>query len=1030
MIRWNRMFLVALGVVLVSGLLSAQGSTPTGRIYGTVTDEDGAPLPGVSVEATSPSLIGKATAVTDTNGVYRLFALTPGTYKVTYSLQGFKPYVREGIVINIGLTINLDVKLQLGGLEEEVTVIGQSPLIDVKSTMKGMTLTKDMFQVLPRGRNFDSLVTAVPGVNYEPWAGGLSVDGATSAENVYLVDGSNVMRVDTGQPQQSAAFEFVEEVKIIASGYGAEHGGALGGVVSVLTRQGGNEFHGELVGYYDGNALRGNARDELRLNPENDAIAEYVNYETGKNLGMPTADGFKIMAPGKDQRSRFEGGFSLGGYIVKDRLWFFASALPVYQTQTRKGVFLAQPSFTKDYTRKDYAYNFQAKLTAQPAGFMRMGASIVNNFSKFRGNLPSQAGSSSPTDPTLETYGFDYPNYSFNVFADLSFGNNFMVNVRGGRFAYDTKNQQYRSDSPRQYHTGLGIGVFLPSTDPRYRPRYWQNHPRIYEIDKYLHFKNYANADFTYYLNLGGEHSFKFGAEWVRQGEDVSSIVNPDFPECYLYWDRPLVLGGVNLGRGEYGYYEVRGNEATGPFGESYNVHNDRWALYAQDSWTIADRFTLNFGVRVESEYVPPYSEDPSIPSGFRPLEFKFSDKVSPRLGFVYDVFGDASLKLFGSYGLYYDVIKTYMAAHSYAGFKWKSAYYTLDSLDWEQIGFDGNFPGTLITVFDWRHPSFDSTDPDLRPVSQREFSLGAEKMLMENFSFTARFVQKHLRYLIEDVGVIVPGVGEVYYECNPGFGYSLHQGNGSGKFDPKYPETPRAKREYYALNLSLDKRLAKNWLAGFSYTWSLLSGNTSGLAASDEYGRVSPYVERMFDNWAMAVDKGLNYIDGPLMTDRTHFFKAYGAYTLPFGLTLGGVVNAMSGTPFTEQWSILGTYWYPFNRGYQRDGTSGNTLYKERTPFTWFANAYAEYNLKLGKYRLNFNLNVDNVFNLAQATRLYNVRTRWGLVVDEDEVLSKMWDLEDPSAEDRDFVQDPRYKMKMGFRGPISARLGVKFIF
>ncbi|MDH7513847.1 MAG: TonB-dependent receptor [Clostridiales bacterium] len=1028
--NWKRISLAMLGILLLSGLLSAQGPAPSGRIYGTVTDQDGNPLPGVAVEATSPSLVGKASTVTDASGIYRLFALHPGTYRITFTLQGFKPLIREGIIISIDQTLKLDVSLEMGALEEEVTVIGKSPLIDIKSTTKGMTLSKEMFEVLPRGRNFDSLVTAVPGVNYEPWAGGLSVDGATVAENVYFIDGSNVMRVDTGRPQQSAAFEFVDEVKIIASGYGAEHGGALGGVVSVITRQGGNEYHGELIGYYSGSMLSGSYRDELRLNPRNIMIAEYVNYQTGKNLEL---------YPGKDKHNRYEGGFSLGGYILKDRLWFFGSVLPVYETQVRKGVFLAEPDFTQDYTLKDYAYNFSIKITGQPVGFMRLGASFVNNFTKSRGRLPERDGSSSPTDPTLAKYGWDYPNYSANAFADFTFGNNFMVNMRGGRFMYDRTNQQYTADVPRQYHSGDGIGVYVSTTDPRYRVRAWQTRPRIYETKKYLHYKNYFNSDFTYYLNLAGEHAFKFGVEWVRQGEDVDSTISSEFPEVFLNWNRPLILGGVNYGKGDYGYYEVRGSKVTGPFGEWYNVYNDRWALYFQDSWTIADKFTLNVGIRAESEYVPAYTTEEALKEvglsgSFKPLEFGWGEKIAPRIGFIYDVFGDASLKIFGSYGLYFDVIKTYMAAHSYAGFKWKSAYYKLETLDWQQIGVGGNFPGELMQIFDWRHPSFESTDPDLKPVSQREISFGAEKMLMENLSFTTRFVQKHLRHIIEDVGVIVPGVGEVYYECNPGFGYSLHEGHGTGKFDPKYPETPKAKREYYALNLSLEKRLANNWLAGFSYTWSRLTGNTSGLAASDEYGRVSPYVERMFDNWAMAVTKDLGYIDGPLPTDRPHFFKAYGAYTFPFRLTIGAVVNAMSGVPFTETWSILGTYWYPFNRHYYRD-ESGN-LKQKRTPFHWIANVYAEYNLRLGKYTLNFNVNVDNIFDVKTAHRLYNYRTLYGLNVSEAEVLSKNWDLTVPSASYRNYVQDPRWMKEMNFYGSpgygsrIAARLGVKFIF
>jgi outer membrane receptor protein involved in Fe transport len=184
-----------------------------------------------------------------------LFALQPGTYQITYNLQGFKPMTRQGIVVQLEMTVKVDIILEMGALEEEVTVIGQSPLIDVKSTVKGMTLTKEMFEVLPRGRNFDTLATAVPGVNYEPWLGGLSVDGASGAENMFYMDGTEINTTQTGVRGQSAAFEFVDEVQIKASGYPAEYGGALGGVVSVVTRQGGNEFHGEVIAR--GRAWRG-----------------------------------------------------------------------------------------------------------------------------------------------------------------------------------------------------------------------------------------------------------------------------------------------------------------------------------------------------------------------------------------------------------------------------------------------------------------------------------------------------------------------------------------------------------------------------------------------------------------------------------------------------------------------------------------------------------------------------------------------------------------------------------------------------
>jgi len=1007
----KKSFIAILSIVLISSVLSAQA--PAGKIYGVATDEDGNPLPGVAVEATSSKLIGKATAVTDSEGMYRLFSLTPGTYKITFALQGFKSFVREGIIISIEQTLKLDVTLQMGALEEEVTVIGRSPLIDVKSTAKGMTLTKEMFTLLPKGRNFDTLVTAVPGVNYEANLGGLSVDGASGAENMFYMDGTEINRTDTGVRGQSAAFEFVDEVQIKASGYPAEYGGALGGVVNVVTRQGGNAYHGELMGYYEGSKLTGKERDTVRLNPTNDRLMQVINFQ----------DEY-----GKPLDNRYEGGFSLGGYILKDKLWFFGSFLPIYQqvTNTIDWTSTAQVDNSK-YTRTDTAYNFQAKITGQPWSFMRVGVSYVNNFTKYKGALPTRDGTGNIAD-VWKDYGYSYPNYTVQGFADLSFGNNLMVNARGGRFYYNTTDQQVKSTTPRYYFL-RSIPDTLNVPAEYVRAIYWNNHGRITETNKSVKYKNYANADFTYYLNLAGEHAFKFGIGWLKQGEVEDNTMNLKYPEIRLQWNRTLSLGGVPLGRGTYGYYEVRGNEATGVFGGFWDVYNERWSLYLQDAWTIADRLTLNLGVRAETEYLPPYANPNDIPAEFKnwkPMDFKWGDKLAPRFGFIYDVFGDASLKVFGSYGLYFDVIKTYMAAHSYSGFKWKSAYYTLDSYKWDEIGVNGVYPGTYLATYDWRHPSFESTDPDLKPVSQREISLGGEKQLMENLSFTVRFVNKHLRYVIEDVGFMVPGVGEVYYEANPGYGYTLHIGNGTGKMDPKYPETPKAKREYYAVNVSLDKRLANNWLGGFSYTWSRLTGNSSGLSASDEFGRTSPYVERQFDNWAMTVDKQLNYVDGPLNTDRTHFFKLYAAYSFPFHLTLGTVVNAMGGQPFTEYWSLLDAYMFPFSRNHYREGTTGSDIKTKRTPFLWFANAYAEYNLKLGKYTLNLNVNVDNIFNTKTARRLFEYRTLYDIGISEDAVLSKNWDL----ASGEDFVQDPRFGAQMTFYPPIAVRFGVKFIF
>ena len=143
--------------------------------------------------------------------------------------------------------------LSQAALEEQVTVIGQSPLIDVKSTVKSQTMTKEVFMALPRNRSFDGLISTVPGVQYDVRTGGLSVDGATGTENMWYMDGADITGVHVGTNSQGAVMELVDEVKVTASGYNAEFGGSMGGVVNVITRSGGNAYHGDVSFYYNDN---------------------------------------------------------------------------------------------------------------------------------------------------------------------------------------------------------------------------------------------------------------------------------------------------------------------------------------------------------------------------------------------------------------------------------------------------------------------------------------------------------------------------------------------------------------------------------------------------------------------------------------------------------------------------------------------------------------------------------------------------------------------------------------------------------
>ena len=1004
-------FLVSFLLVFVSSLALAQITQQSGRFEGKVTDDQGNPLPGVTVEATSPKLVGKAATVTDGNGVFRLFALPSGTYEITFTLSGFKPIVRKDVVLQLGQTLVLNITMEPSAIEEQITVVGQSPLVDVKSTVKGMTITKETFQNLPRGRNFDSLVTTIPGVSNEYLLGGTSVDGATGLENMYYVDGADVTNLINGRSAQSVNFDFVDEVQVRASGYQAEFGGSLGGVVSVITRSGGNQFSGEVLGYYSGYRLRDQYRDVLRTKLDDTSKAVYYPYTflTGTN---------------RDHRYEFGGNF--GGYLIKDRLWFFGSFMPVIYRNNR--LVTHSDDVTKNWRRNERSWNYSFKLTAQVYSKLRVSASVVSNTWKYQGDLASRTSPSSPTI-SYDEYGFTYPNYSAAFSADWTVSNSLLVSLRGGYFKSDRTNQliqppdepcfQFLTEAPGGYFPTTNEGLDIP--DEYKRPTGYQNYSRAnaFAVKKNLNERYSLAGDLNYFLTAGGEHSIKLGAQWVRQGQFYDS--SPKYAILFFAWDRNFIAYGEDYGRGVYGYYGVRNNDVTGPYGSYYNAYSNRWALYVQDSWTINNRLTLNLGVRAESEFIPSYATGNPEFESLKPISWDFKDKLAPRFGIIYDVFGDSSLKVFGSFGIFYDVMKLQMAADSYGGFKWKSTYYKLDTYEWNKIGVNNYFPGTLLLpapyTFDFRAPSFESTDPNLKPMSQWEASVGVEKKVSENLAVSVRGVRKHLLWAIEDIGVLLPD-GEHYYTTNPGGPFinaRYAEAREGGVIPEAAPDCPKAKREYWGVNIAIDKRFSNNWLGGFSYTWSRLTGNYSGLASGDEYGRSNPNIERYFDLWYLAYDRDLNPIDGPMPGDRPHYFKLYGSYVFPFGLTIGAVVNAMSGVPTSTEWALDVQGYLPFNR---------NDL--GRSPFLWFTNFYIAYDFKLGgRTKMQINLNVDNIFNVDTARRIYQIYNQGTVAVSDEVLVAGGWDINDYSP-----VLDPRFKKATDFYPPISAILGFKIMF
>lgn len=1016
------MLLVA-AVVMFGGILFAQEQT--GEVIGTVVLEDGSAIPGVAVEVEGVNMVGKKATVTSENGAFRFVGLPSGVYDFTFTLEGFKTVKRKGIRVDLGRTYKLDVVMETGAIRQEIVVSGKSPVIDVRKSASAVNISKEVFTKLPKGRDFMTIVTQTAGLNFESefqdaterangdYSAGVSFDGASSSENTFYVDGVDTTTLFDGKSGAGVNFDFIEEVQVKSSGYAAEYGGSMGGVISVITRSGGNEFHGQAVAYYDGSALSGANRPSLRYNPFNDDLAEYVTYP-------------------KDTMNRFEPGFGFGGYVFKDKLWFFGSFMPRFETTERDGnnwpvpnvdtgnpistIFAGATHFSGSnvFTRKDTAYQGSLKLTAQLANNLRLSISGTLNSTKWKGELPATDGSGNP-EKDYQKYGFKMPEMTIGGSLDYTLGNNLMVNASAGY--YRANNVQMVGPTEPRY-VFLVTNANVPGVDPAdIRSQGWMNYADAdgYRTTKQIEDKLTGTFDVTYYANMGGEHVFKAGLQLVRIGVDKDSA----YPYNYyrFYWGRDYEHSDTHTRYTHLGYVEVRS-----PFGVVAKVDSTRWAAYLQDAWTISDRFTLNVGARVEKESIPAFA-----PGYEPPVNFDFFDKFAPRVGFAYDIFGDSSLKIFGSFGIYYDVMKLEAAEGSYGGFKWLSHYYDIITPDWydtykntthPQTG--GLYGGEYYETRNWRVVSFDSTQPDMKPYQKNEFTFGLQKTLTEDWTISGRFLYNYIVNAIEDIGVLIGG-SENYYNGNPGSAWiqaRYDEAQAAGTM-PQGVKATKAVRKYTSVTINLDRKFKNNWLGGLSYTWSRLYGNFAGLASSDEHGRKSPSVERYFDGWFLTYNQYGNDYLGLLATDRPHQFKVYGAYTFDFGLTFGMNAYAMTGTPLqTEVYLNDMQGFYPLGRG-----NLG------RNPFLWQIDLYAEYNLKLSeKYTLNFNVNVTNVTNNDIAQRTWTQYNDAKINVDEETLLNG-WDYLQ-MVQEKGAHHDPRYKMQYTFMNSIAARIGVKFLF
>ena len=790
-------------------------------------------------------------------------------------------------------------------------------------------------------------------------------------------------------------------MQVKSSGYTAEFGGATGGVISAVTRSGSNQLRGDLFTYYSSSSFNSDPRPTLRLVPSNSNQAEYVTYA-------------------KDKESTLEPGLTLGGPIKKDKAWFFLgynpSFNPLDRTVTSRADAIARTK-TQKFTRQ----NLTANITSQFNEKTRARMAFTSSGSKQEGRLQTQDGTSSNT----ANYAINdiRPNVSGALELDYTASNKLFLHGRGSYYKSNLYNEGVYDGTLYIFCTS-NVGQADVPADLQ-RAVGTTNVPTNTSTTRDIQTRIGGQFDVSYFATAAGQHQFKAGVQFDRIGNDV--LTGQTGNAVRLFWNRALVSSDPTS-RGAYGYYQVRSNGVNPQLGfiTQGNIHSNNLGLFLQDAWTVNNKLTINLGLRTENENIPNFA-DASYGLPATAIKFSFKDKLAPRAGFAYDIKGDGKWKVYGSWGIFYDITKLELPRGSFGGDKWLEYYYSMDTPNWPTLDTatcPPACPGRLIRgPIDFRHPSLgaDTLDANLKPYKSQEMVFGADHELTQVLSAGVRYVHKQLDRIVEDAGALDAQQNEIYVIGNPSEGplataFTLANGTAI--------PLPKPKRDYDAVEFNLNKRMANRWSGRFSYLWSRLYGNHTGLGQADENGRSSPNVGRSYDYPIMMFDgKGVAAY-GLLPTDRPHQIKVQAVYDAKFGTSFGLNWYGASGIPRTREVAVIPPNNFPVQYlGRASDG---------RLPFYNQADLYVQHSVKMGgSRRLVLSANVINVLDSKTATNYFPTELAAGQGINVSEQAFYTGQVNIPALiSSSNAAKDPRFLKDNGYQGVRSIRLGAKFSF
>lgn len=1047
---------------LFAGSALAQTST-TGSIEGTITDTTGAAVPGVTVRVTSPNLISAQTATSDESGRYRISNLPPGRYNVSVeAAKGFAQFEKGDVEVNLSRTSAVEIQLQPAGAQATVTITDTAGAgVDVTGTTTGSNVSTEQFSNFPTQRTVQGLYTIAPTVTRSGLRDATgrdrdpSVAGSSGPENNYILDGVNVTDPAFGGSGANLPFEFVQEVEIKTGAYGPEYGRSTGGIFNVITKSGGNEFHGDIFGY---GTTKGLVREVKNFPFTGSAFTGFSEADIGGDIGGP---------------------------IVRDKLWFFGAFNP----QKRKNYYLTQ-TFHQP-VQNDVTIPFYAgKITWAVNSRNTFTASTFGDFTKIDGFLATLAltnvngfgNNIEAFEGRQETGGH---NYAFRLNSTIT--NNFIAEISGGLHFQRANTIPRAVDQPSivdnfavlrggsvltPVSTGANFGAgtgFIDFVDGRggSLQRNFSRGPGFglfsfqernrYEIN--AHMQNI----------IGGSHTIKWGFEFNRNdynidtrssgpaityalgagltntNDSTANAVNGmritnNWLVCTVIGTAITCPSAAGVARAQaipaatlaslgltvnpaataittaqaFGNpFIIRNTTRVRDFqlvGETYtNVES----FYVGDDWKFAKNFQLSFGVRWD--YQQSYSD-----GGGTYLKFNnFDDNAAPRFGFVWDFTGRGKGKFFANYAQFIEVpIPLDVNVRAGGGDVQTDKNFNVNTI---------NAPAGSIIV-----PGVSTgatnlgshltpADPGLKPQSIREYTAGVEYEVGGDLVLGTRGVYRAMINVIEDGSF---DDGDTYFIFNPGRIGAGTTEEAACAGDPVTGRAPqcfgRAQRFYRGIEFTANKRFTNNFQFLASYVFSSLIGNYEGLFRNDN-GQSDPNITSLFDLQSLLAN---TY--GRLPNDRPHQFKFNGSYRTPWRLLVSGNFYAQSGVPFNQ---LIPHPIYGNNEGFAvQRGTAivptvsasepgfpnvVESIGSTRTPTT--------YNLDLGVY---YPIRVGEGKELRLTGDWFNVfNTQRAVTLDQTFTINSGVAGVPP-------VQNPFWGSALLVQAPSSFRFGAKFTF